>query len=357
MNAGHIKGALLEYMVRELFKSCGFTNVKQNEPYTYEKSDLFYINGKGAAHDADVIMNPPIQIPFSYPTQLVFECKAYIGDVGLPIVRNAMGLRQDINEFEVVTKESLEERQNSRRAEYAIETRQRYHFQVGVAAVNGFTKPAIEFAANNKIPLLSLSWFLDPITINDINAIEQNLINEFDLEDIKNLYAYLKDRDGNLLSDKYERAKSLLSYDNIFTDIIYDFEIKIDYSFVGLLEIGDIIFMAAQSQEEYNVLAKHTGSQPLRAKIVWNDQNPSFWELTISDNENSKYNFFLPVRIMNYWRKFNLDKTEALNIKQEFFSRIFVFNKRNGNRTPFTLITIDKRWLDDIYEQTKNREG
>ena len=66
------------------------------------------MNGKGAAHDADVFMEPPIQIPFIYPTRVIFECKAYASRAGLPIVRNALGLRQDINEFEIVTKESLE---------------------------------------------------------------------------------------------------------------------------------------------------------------------------------------------------------------------------------------------------------
>jgi hypothetical protein len=67
----------------------------------------FWINGKGAAHDADIIMNPPIQMPFAYPTQLLFECKAYGTSANLPIVRNALGLRNDLNDFEIVTRDTL----------------------------------------------------------------------------------------------------------------------------------------------------------------------------------------------------------------------------------------------------------
>jgi hypothetical protein len=160
MKVNILKGAFLEYIVRKLLKSCGFTNANADGLYTFERSGLFFVNGRGAAHDADVMMDPPIQMPFAYPTRIIFECKAYGGNTNLSVVRNAFGLRNDINEFEIVTKSSLKSRQNNRRASYAIEARKRYYYQVGVACVNDFSKPAVEFAANSKIPLLSLSWFL-----------------------------------------------------------------------------------------------------------------------------------------------------------------------------------------------------
>ena len=185
MKASNLKGALLEYIIRNLLKNCGFTNVNADNMYSFERSGLFYINGKGAAHDADVIMNPPIQMPFSYPTQLLFECKAYGATVGLPIIRNALGLRNDINDFEIVTEDSLLSRQNNRRADYAIKTRKRFVYQVGVASINKYSKPSIEFATNNKIPLLSLSWFLGSNTIRLINDINQELVDVFVEEDIK----------------------------------------------------------------------------------------------------------------------------------------------------------------------------
>ena len=97
MNAEHIKGAFLEYLVRQLLKNSGFSNVRADGLFTYEQGGLFYIHGKGAAHDADVIMNPPIQLPFFYPIQLIFECKAYSRPVGMTIIRNALGFRNDIN--------------------------------------------------------------------------------------------------------------------------------------------------------------------------------------------------------------------------------------------------------------------
>ena len=250
MKAGYIKGALLEYIVRNLLKNCGFTNVKADGLFSFEKSGLFFINGKGAAHDADVIMNPPIQMPFAYPSQLIFECKAYSSKANLSIVRNALGLRNDINDFEIVTRNTLNKRQNNRRASYAVDTRKRFLYQVGVASVNDFSKPAIEFAANNKIPLLSLDWFLGPNTIREFNSIDQGYIDSIPEDVIRNLYAFLKDRKGDMYASKYRLTYDFLSSDNILGDIVTFSNTVIRYSYIGLLETGDIVFLFARTRVE-----------------------------------------------------------------------------------------------------------
>ncbi|MDK2979122.1 MAG: hypothetical protein PWP52_1836 [Bacteroidales bacterium] len=360
MKATNIKGALLEYIVRNLLKNCGFTNVKADKVYSFERSGLFFVNGKGAAHDADVIMNPPIQMPFSYPTQLIFECKAYSSQVGLTIVRNALGLRNDINDFEIVSKNSLIKRQNNRRAEYAIEARKRFLFQVGVASINDFSKPAIEFAANNKIPLLSLSWFLGHQSIRDFNNIDQTLIDLFDEDDIKNVYDFFKDRKGNLYSQKYQKAYNFLSSDNIIGDIVTTANVTINYSFVGLLETGDIVFLFARTRSENNILNQLNGFSTLKAEIHWFNNRPNVWRLSVfnprSEEPHTDFDFYVPKRIFNHWKKFNLDKSVALDIKQEFFSKIFVFNQKNNPEVPFSIINIDKAWLERTRQQQNENE-
>lgn len=352
MKAGNLKGALLEYIVRQLLKSCGFTNVKADNLFSFERGGLFFINGRGAAHDADIIMNPPIQMPFAYPSQLLFECKAYGSIASLPIVRNALGLRNDINEFEIVTRDSLRKRQNNRRATYAVDTRTRFLYQVGVAAINEFSKPSVEYATNNKIPLLSLSWFLGSATIRDFNNIDQTLINSFDPEDIQNLYDFLKDREGDMHSAKYRRVYDFLSSDNIFGDIITFANTTINYSYVGLLETGDMVFLFARSQAEDNILNQLNGFATLKAEIHWTSDRQNVWTLTVYNGRNrgqrTDFDFYVPKRIFDHWKTFNLDKIAALDIKQEFFSRIFVFNQQNNPEVPFSIINIDREWLEQI---------
>lgn len=358
MKATNIKGALLEYIVRNLLKNCGFTNVKADNVYSFERGGLFFVNGKGAAHDADIIMNPPIQMPFTYPTQLIFECKAYGTNASLPIVRNALGFRNDINEFEIVTKDSLLKRQNNRRAAYAIETRTRFLFQIGVASVNDFSKPAVEFASNNKIPLLSLSWFLSAGIIQDFNNIDQPLIDTFNAADIKNVYDFLKDRNGNLYAQQYQRALTFLKSDNIIGDIVTFANTTINYSYAGLLETGDMVFLFARSRSEDNILNQINGFTGLKAEIHWSSDRPNVWKLTVYNSRNQEqrtdFDFFVPNRIFRHWKQFNLDKAVALDIKQEFFSKIFVFNNRNNPEVPFSIINIDRQWLDIARQDLEN---
>jgi hypothetical protein len=358
MKAGNIKGALLEYIVRNLLKKCGFTNVRADNVYSFERGGLFFVNGKGAAHDADIIMNPPIQMPFTYPTQLIFECKAYGTDANLPIVRNALGLRNDLNDFEIVTLQSLLKRQNNRRAAYAIETRTRFLFQVGVASVNEFSKPAVEFASNNKIPLLSLSWFLDSLTIDNFNNIDQTLIDSFDSEDIKNTYDFFKDRNGNLYADEYRKALRFLRSENIIGEIVTFANTTINYSYAGLLETGDMVFLFARSRSEDNVLNRINGFKNLKAEIHWSQDRPNVWRLTVYNSreyhESTDFDFFVPKRIFQHWKQFNLDKAVALDIKEEFFSKIFVFNGRNNPEAPFSIINIDKEWLSNLRDDMRN---
>ncbi|KEO73667.1 hypothetical protein [Anditalea andensis] len=362
MKAGNIKGALLEYIVRGLLKNCGFTNVKADNLFSFEQRGLFFVNGRGAAHDADIIMNPPIQMPFAYPTQLLFECKAY-GSVGnLPFVRNALGLRNDLNEFEIVTKDTLLKRQNNRRATYAIDTRTRFLYQVGVASVNDFSSPAVEFAANNKVPLLSLSWFLNEESVQKFNRIDQPWVNGFDPAIIKNLYDFLRDRNGDLYSAAHEEARNFLESDNDIADIIRFSNDVFKYSYVALLETGDMVFLFSSARTENNILNYAydlSDFSSLRAEIHWASDRPNRWRLNVhnsyrDERAQTEFDFYLPKRIFSRWKEFNLDKSAALDIKQNFFSKIFVFNQRNNPEMPFSIINIDREWLERARQEQVN---
>jgi hypothetical protein len=59
-----------------------------------------------------------------------------------------------------------------------------------------------------------------------------------------------------------------------------------------------------------------------------------------------EHSFYVPKRIFSRWKEFNLDKSAALDIKQNFFSKIFVFNQRNNPEMPFSIININREWLE-----------
>ena len=115
------------------------------------------IHGLGQAHNADVLVNPPIQIPFFFPSRLIIECKCKKKPLGIEHGRNVLGLREDINNFDIITPGILQARTHYQRATLATYDFDRYHYQVALASTSGFKLTTLEFAAVHRIPLLQFS--------------------------------------------------------------------------------------------------------------------------------------------------------------------------------------------------------
>lgn len=359
MTSGQLKGALLEYIVRSLMMNCGFNPVNPDGHYIFQQmgTGLFFINGKGAAHDADVLMEPPIQMPFSYPSRILFECKSYEKTIGLDVIRNGLGLRYDINEFEIVTDATVAARKNNRRANYAIANRKRYHYQVAIAAVEEFSKPAFEFAANNKIILLSMRWFLSASTCNLFHEINSGYLASLPREISSSLYKFLKDKRSDSKSDfVYNELFDYLRRDTIVGRILEDFNEVVDHCVIGLLETGDLLFLFANETRITNFFRARSQGDNLEARLHYSGDDPTKWTLAIDTYNNRtdrqipyELEFNVPVGLLSQWRQFNFDKTVGYNLKGEFFSRIFIFSQRASNYgLPFTVINLDSQWLEDL---------
>jgi hypothetical protein len=339
MSASKLKGSLLEYIVRRLLLNCGFTNVVPDGLLIFKRSGLTMINGKGAAHDADVLMNPPIQMPFSYPSRLNFECKAYKEKSGLPIIRNALGLRYDINNFEVITRQHLDERMNNRRSTFsAIDNRQRFNYQVGVASVEDFTRPAFEFAANNKIPLLSLRWFLPDDICDSFHEITDTYVSDYSSQQIRDLLSFLKGERNNNGQRFIEETES------IFKRIYNTIEEIENRVLIGLLESGDLLFLFSQNIDAMRYVSDHP--IPLNTQFHYEKRDLDYWSLTINEDQNVKFGFYLPINIVKMWENQNFDRDTAVRIKAQMFSKVFVFIK--NSEIPFRILKIDRMWLDKI---------
>ena len=344
MSANELKGKLLEFLIRNIFYSCGFTNVKSDGIYTFENNGLFYLHGKGAAHDMDVFVEPPFQLPFSYPTRLIFECKAYDKKINLMIIRNALGLRQDINDFEIVTKSSLEKRKNNRRAAYAIEQRKRYFYQVGVASITEFTKNAIEFAANNKIPLISLKWINPGPTFQSINDITPDSIEEIGNEDYKKLINHLKNRNNKTI-DLPSDILRILNNSQILSHVFGLFNLLIKSIYFGFLETGEFIVLHFYGSQANDFLSNQDRIEFL-GMLYYSEDTKSIWRIKIQNYNDGIYEFFLPKSLINSWKNKSYGKKEALNLKEEYFSKIYIYNKHRSKEFPFYIIKLDLNQIE-----------
>lgn len=340
MTSNKIKGSLLEYIVRRLLVNCGFTTVAPDGLFVYKQRGLTLVNGRGAAHDADVLLNPPIQFPFIYPTRINFECKAYNKTIGLTIVRNALGLRIDLNDFEIVSRDFLTQRQNTRRNLIdSYDNRQRYFYQVGVATVEEFSKDAIEFAANNKIPLICLRRFLPNDVCNLFHDITDKYLELFEENDLKDLFKWLKGERNEI--SRLIATDSQTIFKKII-DAIQDLENKL---FVGLLESGDLFILSSHNSSNE---IKSLLSQPdrLKARLYYEPDNVDNWILKFSGT-NVTFNFKLPKRVLKTWSIMNYDQNGAMDLKERFFSKFYIFFNRNRTHS-FKDIYIDVEWLRDL---------
>ena len=335
MSASKLKGNLLEYIVRKLLLNCGFKKVQPDGVFIYKSRGLNMIQGKGASHDADVLMEPPIQMPFTYPYRINFECKAYKKKTGLPIVRNALGLRSDINDFELLDVNNLIQRRNNRRNSLQIYNRKRHHYQVGVASVDDFTKSALEFAVNNKIPLISLKWMFSSKICRLFNKITDSYLNAYNQDQLKEIMDFFK-------SDKFNN--DLVRNDSVLNEILEEtrkFEKNI---VVGLLDTGDVIFLKNNNfQIDIHERLKRESSS-INAKFYYDRNENDFW--TVSLNDSIELDFYLPKSLLNIWGREQFSQSSAINLKEQYFSRLFIFVK--DSKLPFRIINIDMDWLREL---------
>ena len=149
-------GKAFELFVKRILVNIGFSEVVSDGLYIYDGTPGQMIQGLGEAHNADVLLEPPVQTPFYSKTRLLIECKDYRTKISLNVVRSALGLREDINNFNIVDMAELKARRRQNRRVLPPIFDQ-YSYQVAIAALSGFTTQAQEFAAAYRIPLIEFN--------------------------------------------------------------------------------------------------------------------------------------------------------------------------------------------------------
>lgn len=309
-------GKAFELLVKRILLNFGFSEVLSDGLYIFDGAPGQMIQGLGEAHNADVLLEPPVQTPFYSKTRLLIECKDYRKKIGLNVVRSALGLREDINNFNIVDiNELVSRRQQNRRAIPPIFDR--YSYQVAVASLTGFTVQAQKFAATYRIPLIEfnkLPFWDDFCTVTgysnlNLNSRKNNLDfvdSEYDLID-------LADRLGRRMA-------------------------------VAITNSGQMLFLY------------HTVDEPVRF-----DQHYSlYWthpeEPWILKSGNNDYLFQLPKNILKVWLDKSTDelemKREAIYCKTNFFSHMVVYYTRHG-QPEIKMISIDRFLLEKALNHLK----
>jgi hypothetical protein len=155
------RGYLLEFVIEKLLQESGYVEVIQGKK----------VRGRGAPHQIDAYGTLSIPTAFIYPIRLFSEAKYYDNQVGLPSIRNYVGVLKDISENYFVTSKK------------EFSSPFRYTEAGCIFSATRFTDNAQKYAWAHNIFLFSFS---DLPFITNVTAIINDYVNTLSEEFLKN---------------------------------------------------------------------------------------------------------------------------------------------------------------------------
>lgn len=312
-------GKAFELFVKSILISVGFSEVKSDGLYVFDGAAGQMLQGLGEAHNADVLLEPPVQTPFYSQSRLLIECKDYRTKIGLNTVRSALGLKEDINNFNIVDSGKLKARRAQRRHSF-LPTYERYSYQVAIASLNGYTSQAQEFAATYRIPLL-----------------------EFDRLPFWSEFCGILGYGDGFHWNRGTRERYTLT--DVSEEQIIDLARRIGQRMaLAITSSGQILFL-------YHVQDKNI-EFPDDYRLHWESPG-SPWRLS---SRGQSYLFQLPDDIMKQWLENATDelnmKKAAIDCKVDFMSNMVVYYTQY-DRPVIRMISIDKYQLKEARRALK----
>ena len=143
-----LRGYVLEEVLARLLYANGYrllvSELQDPEALTRGAHGLL-VRGRGADHQADVLGELTLPVPFSLPLRIFVEAKCREAKANLRDVRNAHGVVHDVNEQYATASAGAR----------AIPVR-RYHYRYTLFSANGFSRPAQQYALAQQISLVDL---------------------------------------------------------------------------------------------------------------------------------------------------------------------------------------------------------
>lgn len=335
-----IKALLLEEVLLSLLKNSGYriVNKAENDPTLYDGKSGLEVKGRGWNHQIDAIADFSMSPPFSYPIRLLLEAKFYAESIGIDIVRNAVGVLKDVNEFWVSN--------NLNRM-----SKPRYHYQYAIFTSSAFTLPAQQYAFAQDIYLIKLEnnkYFLPIVNaIKDLSFVDFN--GESDLKISINL-TDLRQKVRKSLKDNNNYHLNSYIADKSFSreklNEILDQSITLNSSYLGMISNRFPIFLTPSPAFNIDSIIDNP-----TIRICWDSE---YWYIIkgtancgyLSDDD-ILFSFDLPEDIFKLYADSDmLSPIRALDLKEELMSSIqIVFKNMNKGIISSVELKLDNNWL------------
>lgn len=333
-----IRGMLLEEAVLQLLRTASYSPVDRagSDPTLHNGPAGLEIYGRGGKHQADAVADFRIVPPFSNPQRLIVEAKCYSPQyaVGLPIIRNAVGVLKDISEWWVPP-----------RSLSGIVATGRYHYQYVIFSASGYTLDAERYAFAQDIYLIPYerSRFIAPV----VQAIRQLTHIDFEAEawnaiyvDMSNLRRAIRNAiRGRSFADIIRLSETATTAIDRFVEAVS----KISGTLLAIAGRRFPIHLIPAPQIELRRLQQH-----YNVRIRWDDQS---WYLTDARSGQDLFSFDLPPELFSLYAEHgNLTESRALDLKSEMLNRIQALLTLQ-EETKLITFELDKDWILRVRER------
>jgi hypothetical protein len=330
---------MLEEAVLFLLKKVGYKIVREPSD-SLDRTDLkvdhsgLEIQGRGTWHQIDAIAEQHQTPAFMFPLRLLVEAKCYPNQrVGIPVVRNSIGVHKDISE-------NYFTKHRTRGGNAAV----RFNYQSAIFSVSGYTKPAIDYAVAHQIFLIEYKGIplIEPV-IQAIERIETDSLTENGTRNISSARRVFRD----ILEDQFP-DDHLAPY---FTEEGIE---AIQSASRALHQIGGSYFGMLQGRWPLHLLT----DSPLPASIFHSDvvhcrlqgDKNGNWRFTpsnITPESNNWFglHFFLPPELARLMEQHWDDPHAIAREKSERFSFISL-SGYIGEVWRNVRIELDRDWLN-----------
>ena len=336
---GQIKGMLLEEVLLYLLRASGYSVVEKAD-----KNDLTIQQGKaglellgrGGVHQIDAIADFAISPPFSNPQRLLLEAKCLNKSVGIPVVRNAVGVLKDVGEYWV--------------SRYGNPAKARYHYQYALFSAEGYTEPAQRYAYAQDVYLIPLekSKFIQPL-LEEIKALTKDFFRaksdrkiSIDLGQFRRLVREnLRSENHNTFHEfsSYEMTDSLRG--SLFS--IFGATRHIDNAMVAMISKQFPIFLVPDSETSIRDLIRNPSHS---IHIFWRED--SWYIESTDDRSRFRFSFDFPTKLFEMYAEDGLLSQErAVNPKSEHLSKMEALFVVEGE-SHLVHFKLDRNWLNSL---------
>jgi hypothetical protein len=340
-----LRGMLLEEVVLALLRKSGFDPIENpgNDRTLSIGPAGLRVQGRGSTHQADALADFRIVMPFGNPTRLIVEAKFLDHNkTGLGVIRNAVGVRKDIEEF-FVPSTSPE-----------VPPRVRFHYQYAVFSATDFTLNAQRYAYAHDVYLFPLARSRHMRGIVDIirslePAHSPSVSNAAVPVDLGALRRRVRKalRDGVL----FDLEALLVDYHDLRR--IISALIDATWSLGGtLLARANRQFPLHLVPTSQQALRKASKAASTRVRIFYDE---SSWYLRHAHTNEDLFSFDLPEELFSlYANSGALTARAALDLKERELSRIEALYS-DDESTRYLTFVLDQPWLDEVRQAIEGR--